>query len=200
MSMPGFDAVKEATKIENLAKDFISHQSDTSAVEASKNAMAADKTALEKELTHIWKNPTQLKKVTLELEKISDDIWSKQPEQTAEPANQVPPNRGYGPPRTGLDWQPFLANLRPRAVASSLRQGDDFSSKGDWASALKDYDLASRIDPANQLAKQKAAEARQKLGQQTNQSPTMSNSPTPLRAPDVGQNQLLPPCATRSMT
>ncbi|HEY9758436.1 MAG TPA: hypothetical protein V6C97_24935 [Oculatellaceae cyanobacterium] len=114
------------------------------------------------------------------------------PEQTAEPANQVPPNRGYGPPRTGLDWQPFLANLRPRAVASSLRQGDDFSSKGDWASALKDYDLASRIDPANQLAKQKAAEARQKLGQQTNQSPTMSNSPTPLRAPDVAQNQMLP--------
>lgn len=84
MSMPGFDAVKEATKIVNLAKDFISHQSDTSAVEASKNAMAADKTALEKELTHIWKNPTQLKKVTLELEKISDDIWSKQPDVTFE--------------------------------------------------------------------------------------------------------------------
>lgn len=82
--MPGFDAIKEATKIENLAKDFISHQSDTSALEASKKAMAADKTALEKELTHIWKNPTQLKKVTAELEKISDDIWSKQPDVSFE--------------------------------------------------------------------------------------------------------------------
>jgi hypothetical protein len=77
--MPGFDAAKEATKIESLAKDLIHRQYDTSIDETSKKAMAADKTALEKELTHIWKNPNELKKVTLELEKITDDIFSSQP-------------------------------------------------------------------------------------------------------------------------
>jgi hypothetical protein len=93
------------------------------------------------------------------------------PEQP-EPDNETPPNRGYGPPRTGLDWQPLLADLRPKAVASSLRQGDNFASKGDWGSALKDYDLASRIDPKNQLAQKKANEAREKLRQAQEPHPT----------------------------
>lgn len=94
----------------------------------------------------------------------------------AKPGNETPPNRGYGPPRTGLDWQPFLADLRPKAVASSLRQGDNFASKGDWESALKDYDLASRIDPKNQLAQKKAKEARDKLRQAQEPQPTTAPS------------------------
>ncbi|HEY9684555.1 MAG TPA: hypothetical protein V6C86_23435 [Oculatellaceae cyanobacterium] len=109
------------------------------------------------------------------------------PEQPAQQDNPVPPNRGYGPPRTGLDWQPFLANLRPKALTSALRQGDNFANQGDWASALKDYDLASRIDPANQLARQKASDARDKLKQTpTSAPPPGSTPPTAAPSPPTG--------------
>ena len=72
-------------------------------------------------------------------------------------------NRGIGPPRTGLDWEPFLDDLRPKAVESQIRQGDNFANKGDWEKAAKLYKQAARIDPNNELARQKAAQARQKV-------------------------------------
>jgi hypothetical protein len=58
--MPGFDAVKEATTIEKLVKDFMSHQNDRSTPEAARQAMTAAKTAIEKEMTQIWKRSLAL--------------------------------------------------------------------------------------------------------------------------------------------
>ncbi len=69
-------------------------------------------------------------------------------------------SRGFGPERTGLDWVPFIADLRPKMSNSQIQQGDNYAKKGDWPGALKFYDQAARINPNSLRAAEKADQAR----------------------------------------
>jgi len=66
--------------------------------------------------------------------------------------------------RTGADWFPLLFDLKPRAVASSTRSGDNYYRKGEWDKAIRSYKSALRIDPDNKSAQRKldAAMAKKK--------------------------------------
>lgn len=110
---------------------------------------------------------------------------------------------GYGPPRTGLDWKPFLADLRPRAVASQLRQGDNYAGRGDMQAAARYYDLASRIDPSNQLARQKADEAHKSLNQTqpiAPPAPPEQTTPLPQSSPVDRASPKTPSAASQPVT
>jgi hypothetical protein len=92
-------------------------------------------------------------------------------------------SRGFGPERTGLDWQPFIADLHPKMANSQIQQGDNCAKKGDWQGALRLYDLAARISPASLRAAEKADQAR-----------TMIRRAVPPSAePEVAQPPAAPP-------
>ena len=123
--------------------------------------------------------------------------------QVTEPKTQPHGNRGYGPARTGLDWKPFLADLRPRALASQLRQGDNYANKGDWDAAARCYDLAARIAPNNQRALQKAESAHQKSNQTAQPAPAQPAPPetgTQPQAPAPSPLDTLKPAPTEPAT
>ena len=69
-------------------------------------------------------------------------------------------SRGFGPERTGLDWQPFIADLHPKMANSQIQQGDSYAKKGDWLGALRLYEQAARINPNSLRAAEKANQAR----------------------------------------
>lgn len=60
---------------------------------------------------------------------------------------------------TGRNWSPGIVDLKPRAVASQIRSGDNYARKKQWDQAIRQYQAALRVDPKSTLAKQKLAEA-----------------------------------------
>ena len=65
-----------------------------------------------------------------------------------------------GMDRTGNDWFVKIFDLKPRAVSSQLRSGDNYARKGDWDKAIRSYEAAVRVDPKDQTARRKLASAR----------------------------------------
>ena len=86
-------------------------------------------------------------------------------------------SRGFGPERTGLDWEPLIADLRPKMANSQLQQGDNYAKKGDWTGALRLYDQAARINPNSLRAAEKADQARTMI----------RRAEPPSAEPEVGQ-------------
>ncbi len=97
-------------------------------------------------------------------------------------------SRGFGPERTGLDWEPFLGDLRPKMANSQIQQGDNYAKKGDWPGALKLYDQAARINPNSLRAAEKADQVRAMIRRAVPPAaePEVEQPPQPPSAPSGG--------------
>lgn len=76
-------------------------------------------------------------------------------------ANSKPNFNLFGLNRVGNDWEPRVNDLKPRAVASQIRSGDNYVLKEDYDKAIRSYRAALRVDPRDETARKKLEEAKE---------------------------------------
>ena len=63
--------------------------------------------------------------------------------------------------KTGGDWDLDIIDLKPPAVSSQIRSGDTYARKKQWDQAIRHYQAALRVDPNDETARRKLAEAQE---------------------------------------